>query len=831
MTIYNVHKTRLDQPVINIEEQEIDQSTDITLFGRKKLKYGTQLNENLLHLLEHFSCPEDSLVPNTPDLAIAATDQISGITFLTNPIMGQLWYNSTQEHLFFYNSDETRWEPLGLQDDIASNWGIIYNGEHIPKPVSASSGYVFEYSECSWIVSPYQFPGVIDYLLCNSNDAGLVTSIYSVDGDATIYEGFATYLIVGIKNNINLGSVVPAPTPTPTPSITPSTPLLSAYATPTPTITQTPTPTPTPAYIGPLSAIAYNASTYNDSFNGAVEGWWPNDHKDIRYPAISSNRYPLFITPTAPHNPWVPDGGNYYLYVSYAREGGGLNFPYETSTENKYIFVSNDGINGLFYKVIGMTLLGGTILKIQLDVSEDLFTSYYNRIPRQTSLVPTLQFSNYQYIYQVSASSGIDIIDQAPFLFVCPTPYQQNFTLAITGGAPPYTISNVTYSDGKIPISATTSGMTQEIFTGTPVSFSDIGTIDSKYIGVVAVGANPNIALIPNGYVINNFLTADIFYPANYDSLYGISTACRPETFWNYDSTSPCEDYSGYGTNTHSASILIEITDNAGSSVTVPLTSQWTTQTIDVKPSNFEIGLSASITGWDEDSLASASNSYGVPAGEISPVAGTYSYDVYLSLINDVSAVYPTIDLTNLKYLFSILRAPNAIDRGNWVHNEIGAGANLSTFDSGLCYFDNEGLTHVFDDTVFVGYSPLTPYDGVTGDVQYIEIIQYVDVFGVQRFISGNPIIVKLYPKSTAIISRWRALKDDGTNNDVAHYSPDIPYSMQLDIVIPPGLPAAGSLNIPIVVSCTQHTDDTGCDDGAGVDTNVYNVIINFTNA
>jgi len=824
MTIYNVHRTRLDQPIINIDEQEINQSTDITLFGRKKLQYGAQLNENLLHLLEHFACPENSESPGTPDLTAASADQVSDVKFLSNPITGQLWYNSTQEHLYFYNGDLFRWEPVGLQDDIASNWGIIYNGQQIPKPVSATTGYVFDYSECSWIVSPYQFPGVLDYLLCNSNSNAQVTSIYSVDGDDTIYEGFATYLIVGIKDNVNLGSVIANPTPTPTPSVTPSAPSLTDPATPTPTTTPTPTPTPTPAYIGDLKAIVYNASSYNDAFNGDVDAWFPGDYKEISNPAVTNNRYQLLFTPTAPHNPWVSSGGNYYLYTSYTKEASMANFPYTTDTENQYIFVSNDGINGLFYRVINMTLLGGMV-RMQLDVSGDLFSTYYNRIPKQTSNVPQLQFSNYQYVYQVSVSSLSTTINQAPFLFICPTPYQQNFTLEITGGKPPYTITDITYSDGAIPISATASGINQETFTGSPVSFSDINTIAAKYTGAVST-SNPNISLIPNGYKVNNFLTADIFYPANYDSVYGVGVGCRPETFWYYDESAPCEDYSGYGTNLHESTALIEITDDLGSVVTVPLTAKWATQTVDKKRSNTNIGLTAIIDGIEPDTIASASGSAGIPAGEAFPMAGVYVYTIDLQLNNDVSAVYPTVNLANLKYLFSMLRSPNDTDKGNWLHDE---ATNLAVLNTGLCYIENDALIHVGDDTTFIGGSPLIPYDGSSGSIQEIEIIQYVDVNGIQRMIPGSPIIVKLFPSSVPNSWTWRKMKTDGTNNNLTQASDLVPFDLQLEVWLPGGLPAAGSLIIPIAITCTEYSAGTNCF-STGTGGGQFNVEINFTN-
>ena len=108
MTIYNVNKTDIRLDSIEIDEKEINQSTDITLFGRKKLQYGTQLNQNLLHLLENFACPENPFNPGNPDLNTASADQVSGQKFLSKPTNGQLWYNSTQNCLFVYNAVDYR---------------------------------------------------------------------------------------------------------------------------------------------------------------------------------------------------------------------------------------------------------------------------------------------------------------------------------------------------------------------------------------------------------------------------------------------------------------------------------------------------------------------------------------------------------------------------------------------------------------------------------------------------------------------------------------------------------------------------------------------------
>jgi hypothetical protein len=219
MTDYTINKTDANEPIKILSPKEIDKETDVTLFGRTRLRYGADMNENLLHLLEKFSCPEDSENVGNPDLAISVDDKLS------NPQQGQLWLNSTQERPFFW--DGTKWTPLSLASDYAANFGTIISGGQIPKPVS-ESGYVFDYDECVWIVSPSNLPNRVNYVLCTTNSNAVVTMRYRVSGTSTFVSGCANYMIVGIKDNINNGQLPPDITPTPTPSVTPTPAGLSA---------------------------------------------------------------------------------------------------------------------------------------------------------------------------------------------------------------------------------------------------------------------------------------------------------------------------------------------------------------------------------------------------------------------------------------------------------------------------------------------------------------------------------------------------------------------------------------------------------------------------
>lgn len=208
-TTYTINFTDTSKTPITIQEQGIDTSTDITLFGRERLAYGAEMNQNILSLLEKFACPENPLAPGTPNLTRSGEK-------LANPIVGQLWYNSTRKLPFIWNGKT--WISLLSKGSIASNWGIITHGQQIPQPVG-DDGHVFPYNECVWIVGPFTIDGQIsDYVIDTSTNA-VVTAQFN-SGQSLV----VNYLIVGIRNNVNIGTLTPivTPTVTPTNSLTPS---------------------------------------------------------------------------------------------------------------------------------------------------------------------------------------------------------------------------------------------------------------------------------------------------------------------------------------------------------------------------------------------------------------------------------------------------------------------------------------------------------------------------------------------------------------------------------------------------------------------------------
>lgn len=250
---YNIQYTDASKGVISIPRKAlIVDEFDIALVGKDRLEYGQEFDENMLHLLENFAAPE---ITNSPDGPYPTPDY-SSITgnYLENPIEGQTWYNTTQERHFVYNGEH--WFPLGTNDDVGGNRGVIAHGLTLPLPVGPVTGNVFDISECSWNVSPFNLPGEVDFMECFTNNAAVVTMRYRLSGNATVFTGYANYQIIGIKDNSNIGNTtpiapsgtqLPTPTPTPTPTVSPSnnvTPTMTRSVTPTPALTPTVTPTP-----------------------------------------------------------------------------------------------------------------------------------------------------------------------------------------------------------------------------------------------------------------------------------------------------------------------------------------------------------------------------------------------------------------------------------------------------------------------------------------------------------------------------------------------------------------------------------------------------------
>jgi hypothetical protein len=200
MVTYVINQTDNDKAPTLVDPKTVDQSSfPIAIFGREKLEYGELMNENILHLLENFACPEDDSNPGNPDLTKALDYTLS------NPVEGQLWYNSTDELL--YIRDNGLWVAIALDGEVSANFGSVSHGEQLPLPVS-STGYTFSYEECAWLVAPRNYPDRISLMVCTTdpNDS-TVTHQYRYIGSSTLIDGVVNYMIVAIRNNNNLGDL------------------------------------------------------------------------------------------------------------------------------------------------------------------------------------------------------------------------------------------------------------------------------------------------------------------------------------------------------------------------------------------------------------------------------------------------------------------------------------------------------------------------------------------------------------------------------------------------------------------------------------------------
>lgn len=281
MVTYVINRTDINEETTNVEEKTVNQKFSIALFGRQRLEYGEEMNENLLHLLENFACPQQSgVTPAVPDMDRALPNT------LQNAVDGQLWYNMSDEQLYIRRNGV--WVALSTFGEVAANYGTIAHGENLPLPVS-ETGATFTYEECSWMVAPYEYPEGIDFMSCHTKtDDAQVVMQYMNPGDTVLTAGVANYMIVGIRGNVNQGNnpadqpVAISPTPTPAATVTPTatfgvTPTITPTGTPSVTATPpgTPSPTSTPAETPPNSVTLLGANTrlyVNPSAGGQTDG-------------------------------------------------------------------------------------------------------------------------------------------------------------------------------------------------------------------------------------------------------------------------------------------------------------------------------------------------------------------------------------------------------------------------------------------------------------------------------------------------------------------------------------------------------------------------------
>jgi len=192
---YYIHYTTNSIGTISIPKSALDKNiADIAFIGKSRLEYGEVFNENILHLLERFSSPSDNSVP---------VDSNTFQNLLQNPVVGQLWYNShTSEMNMCVSISPISWEIIPQNNhNMHGNSGFLFDGEIIPLPVGID-GYVYDWSECVWHVSPAFMQGYNAPITHYTVDAssGIIDCKYSMDG-VNFIPGHVTYIILGKKDS------------------------------------------------------------------------------------------------------------------------------------------------------------------------------------------------------------------------------------------------------------------------------------------------------------------------------------------------------------------------------------------------------------------------------------------------------------------------------------------------------------------------------------------------------------------------------------------------------------------------------------------------------
>jgi hypothetical protein len=202
MVTYVVDYTDSDKLPINVEEREVVRDTPIAIFGRRKLKYGEEMNENLLHILENFACPSKVIYVDTVPYTVPNTD-IALVSTLTNAIEGQLWYNSSNLRMYKkVGPDPHEWKALGDIDDISVVSGSMEHGQALPLPISRSN-YEYTVAECYWIVSPRYYTDEVDRMECHVDIINEIPTVWMKWWIGAIeVQGHVNYKVIGIKSSV-----------------------------------------------------------------------------------------------------------------------------------------------------------------------------------------------------------------------------------------------------------------------------------------------------------------------------------------------------------------------------------------------------------------------------------------------------------------------------------------------------------------------------------------------------------------------------------------------------------------------------------------------------
>lgn len=136
--------------------------TDITLFGYNAVDWGQHVDQNFLRLLENFACPEKELGDYNPatgqydfDPATSPTtpkdEKDLGIgNGITNPVLGQLWFNTTKNSLYYYGIGgwQSFTDGLVFTGDINMSFNHIIN---LADPTNPTDALNLQYADNRYV--------------------------------------------------------------------------------------------------------------------------------------------------------------------------------------------------------------------------------------------------------------------------------------------------------------------------------------------------------------------------------------------------------------------------------------------------------------------------------------------------------------------------------------------------------------------------------------------------------------------------------------------------------------------------------------------------------
>ena len=165
---YNVRYSELNNPqktTLVVEDQTLNTETSLTFVGKNYAGYAQFVAENFLHLLENFA----------------------KATAPTNPVQGQLWFDSTAGVSQLKVFDGTTWTAAGSVKK-ATSAPSVSNSIKGDLWVDTDNQQLYMFSGSSWVLIGPQFSGGlktgpdVESIVDTSNNAHGVVSLYS-DGD------------------------------------------------------------------------------------------------------------------------------------------------------------------------------------------------------------------------------------------------------------------------------------------------------------------------------------------------------------------------------------------------------------------------------------------------------------------------------------------------------------------------------------------------------------------------------------------------------------------------------------------------------------------------